>query len=62
MYVARYYSTTPTDYPCTTRGVSVGPSVAVKIDFFLDISDFLALVLYELYGYSTPLTTFLVDN
>jgi len=28
----------------------------------VDISDFLALVLSELYGYSTPTTTFLVNN
>jgi len=28
----------------------------------VDISDFLALVLSELYGYSTPLTDFVVNN
>jgi len=28
------YPTTPTDYPSTTRGMSVGPSVAVNIEFF----------------------------
>jgi len=33
-YVACYYPTTPTDYPCTTRRMSVGPSVAVNIEFF----------------------------
>jgi hypothetical protein len=33
LYIAFYYSTTPTDYPCTTRGMSVGPSVAVNIEF-----------------------------
>jgi hypothetical protein len=31
-YVACYYPTTPTDYPSTTRGRSVGPPVAVNID------------------------------
>jgi len=30
--VACYYPTTPTDYPSTTRGMSVGPPVAVNID------------------------------
>jgi len=43
LYVACYYPTTPTDYPSTTRGMSVGPPVAVNIDFcgylwFLSIS------------------------
>ena len=33
LYVASYYPTTPTDYPSTTRGMSVGPSVAVNIEF-----------------------------
>ena len=33
LYVACYYPTTPTDYPNTTRGVSVGSSVAVNIKF-----------------------------
>jgi len=33
LYVACYYTTTPTDYQCTTRGMSVGPSVAVNIEF-----------------------------
>ena len=28
-----YYPTTPTDYLSTTRGMSVGPPVAVNIDF-----------------------------
>jgi len=37
------YPTTPTDYPSTTRGISVGPSVAINIEFcgylrFLSIS------------------------
>jgi hypothetical protein len=41
--VACYYPTTPTDYRSTTRGMSVGPPVAVNIDFcgyilFLSIS------------------------
>jgi len=31
--VTCYYPTTPTDYPSTTRGISVGPSVAVNIEF-----------------------------
>ena len=34
LYVACYYPTTPTDYPSTTRGTSVGPPVAVNIDFY----------------------------
>jgi len=43
LWVACYYPTTPTDYPSTTRGMSVGPPVAVSIDFcgyfrFLSIS------------------------
>ena len=43
LFVACYYPTTPTDYPSTTRGTSVGPPVAVNIDFcgylrFLSIS------------------------
>jgi hypothetical protein len=41
--VACYYPTTPTYYPSTTRGIPVGPFVAVSIDFcgylqFLSIS------------------------
>jgi len=32
MYVACYYTTTPTDHPSTTRGTSVGPPVAADID------------------------------
>jgi len=32
--VACYYLTTPTEYPNTTRGTSVGPPVAVNIDFY----------------------------
>jgi len=31
--VSCYYTTTPTDYPSTTRGTSVGPPVAVNIEF-----------------------------
>jgi len=43
LYVACYYPTTPTDYPNTRKGTSVGPSVAVNIEFcgylwFLSIS------------------------
>ena len=43
LYVACYYPTTPTDYPSTIRGMSVGPSVAVNTEFgghlrFLSIS------------------------
>jgi len=43
LYVACYYPTTPTDYSSTTRGMYVGPPVAVNIDFcgylqFLSIS------------------------
>jgi len=30
--VTSYYPTTPTDYPSTTRGRSVGPPVAINID------------------------------
>jgi len=61
MYDVCYYNTTSTDYPSTTRGTSVGPRVAVNIDF-VDIFDFWALDLSELYWYSTPLTTFLVNK
>ena len=32
LYVACYYPTTPTNYPSTTTGTSVGPPVAVNID------------------------------
>ena len=53
--VSCYYPTTPTDYPSTARGRSVGHSVAVNID----ICGYLPF-LSELYGYSMPLTTFLV--
>jgi len=43
LYVTCYYATTPTDYHSTTRGTSVGPPVAVNIEFceylqFLSIS------------------------
>jgi len=34
----------------------------VETSIFVDISDFGALILSELYGYSTPLKTFLVNN
>jgi len=61
LYVACYCPTTPTDYPSTTRGLSVGPSVAVNIEF-CGYLRFLSIVLSELYGYSMPLTTFLVNN
>jgi hypothetical protein len=33
LYIACYYPTTPTDYPRTTRGMSVGHTVTVHIDF-----------------------------
>ena len=54
-----YYPTTPTDYPSTTS--LWAPPVAVNIDF-CDISDFWAFGFSELYGYSMPLTTFLVKK
>jgi len=43
LYVACYYPTTPTDYPSTKRGMSMGPPIAVNIEFcgylrFLSIS------------------------
>ena len=43
LHVAYYYPTTPTDYPSTTTGTSVGTPVAVNIEFcgylqFLSIS------------------------
>jgi len=53
LYVACYYPTTPTDYASTTRGMSVGHTVAVNIDF-CGYLHFWALVSSELYGYSTP--------
>ena len=59
--VSCYYPTTPTDSPCTIRGRSVGPPVAVK-SIFVGISHFSASLLSELYGYSTPLTTFLLKK
>jgi len=52
LYFAYYYPTTPTDYPSTTTGMSVGPSVAVNIEFcgylpFLSISfDWITWVQY----------------
>jgi hypothetical protein len=61
LFVACFYRTTPRASPSTTRGTPLGPPVAVNIDF-LDISDLWALVLSELYGYSTPLTTFQVNK
>jgi len=33
LYVACYYPATPTDYPSTTRGMSMGRPVAVNINF-----------------------------
>ena len=51
-----YYTTTPTDYPSTTWGMSVGHIVAVT-SIFVDISDFLKLDLTELNVYSTTLTS-----
>ena len=54
--VACYYPKTPTDYPSTTRGRSVGPPVAVNIDIY-EYLRIWALVLSELFGYSMPLTT-----
>jgi hypothetical protein len=33
LYVVCCYPTTPTEYPSTTRGISVGPSVAINIKF-----------------------------
>ena len=59
--VACYYPTTPTDYPSTTRGMSVGLLVGCR-PIFLGISDFWVLLLSDLYGYSMPLTTFLVKK
>jgi len=43
LYVACYFTTTPTDYRSTTRGMSMGPPVAVNIELceylrFLSIS------------------------
>jgi hypothetical protein len=43
LFVACYYPKTPTDYPSTTRGMSVGTPMAENIDFcgylrFLSIS------------------------
>ena len=32
--VACYHPTTPKDYTSTTKGMSVGPPVAVNIDFY----------------------------
>jgi hypothetical protein len=39
-----------------------GPSCSCKHCFFVDISDFWALVFCQLYWYSMPLKTFLVNN
>jgi len=55
------YRTTPTDYPSTTRGTSVGHPIAVNIDI-CGYFRFLSINLSELYGYSMPLTTFLVKK
>ena len=62
LYVVCYYPTTPTDYPSTTRGMFVGTSVAVNIEFsghlrFFSIS-FVWIIWVQ---YATP-TTFLVNN
>jgi hypothetical protein len=56
-----YYPTTPTDYPSTTRGTSVGPSTTVNIDFCGYLQCW-TLLLSELYGYSTPRITLLDNN
>jgi hypothetical protein len=61
LYVSCYYPTTPTDYPSATRGTSVGPPVAVNIDI-CGYLRFLSITLSELYGYSTPLRTFLIKK
>jgi hypothetical protein len=55
-----YYTTTPTDYPSTTRGMSVGHTVTVNIDFCGYLRFF--IVLTERYVYSTPLTTYSVTK
>jgi len=61
LFIACYYNTTPTDLGQYYKRHSVGHRVAVNI-YFVDISDFWALDLSEFYGYSTPLTTFLVNK
>ena len=59
--VACYYPTTPTDYPSTTGGTSVGHPVAVNINICGHLW-FFSINLSELYGYSTSLTNFLVKR
>jgi len=44
LYVPCYYPTTPTDYPSTTRGTSVGPPVAVN--WYLWVSVWIIWVQY----------------
>jgi hypothetical protein len=55
------YPTTPKDYPNITRGRSVGPPVAVNVAIYGYLR-FLRIIFSELYGYSTPLTNFLVKK
>jgi hypothetical protein len=61
LYFAFYYPTTPTAYPSITGGRSVGHTVALTL-IFVGITNFWALPLSELCGYSTPLTNFLVTK
>jgi hypothetical protein len=49
LFVSYYYPTTHTDYPSTTRGMSLGPPEAVNI-VYMDIPDIWALFLSEIYG------------
>jgi len=58
--VSCYYPTTPTDYPSTIRGRSVGRPVAVNIDICGYLQFF--SIIFVSNGYSTPLTTFLVKK
>jgi hypothetical protein len=57
-----YYPTTPTDYPSTKRDTSVGPPVAVNIDFCGYLRFLSIRFVWIIYGHSTPLTTFLVNK
>ena len=61
LYVAYHCPTTPTDYPRTRRDTSVGPPASVNIDFYGYLR-FFSISLSEIYGYSMPLKTFLVNN
>jgi hypothetical protein len=61
LYVACYYPTTPTDYLSTTRGMSVGLSVAVNIEF-CGYLQFLSINFVWIIWVHTSLTTFLVNN